>query len=218
MRSAAVILCLLAGPGLAGCAQAPREAGACHVVSLPGTARPAGETPVLNDAEAIYAFDCLQAPLDLAYAMAGPPYRLWQRVSDPAYTSSHVDARAIVRIYADATALPAYGRFEDGGKVPPGGRIAKESLVIDQARTARIGPLFLMEKLPAGSSPATGDWRYAAWLPNGRLVGDSHPPAGPGAASGPPRGANMVAACHDCHGRARRQDSLLYPPPAYRLP
>ncbi|MFQ5745262.1 MAG: hypothetical protein ACE5HV_17025, partial [Acidobacteriota bacterium] len=69
---------------------------------------------------------------------------------------------------------------------------------------AQPGPLFLMEKMPAGFSPETGDWRYTMIMPNGSVFG---------ATKG--RNADKVQFCADCHG-ASDNDSMFFLPTEYR--
>ncbi len=69
------------------------------------------------------------------------------------------------------------------------------------------GALFLMEKLAAGASPGTADWRYIMIMPDGSLFGDS---AGDTAA--------QVAYCHDCHAQRAADDFVFFVPKTFQKP
>ena len=66
------------------------------------------------------------------------------------------------------------------------------------------GPLFIMEKMQAGFSPETGDWRYTMIMPNGAVFG---------ATKG--KDAAKVQFCADCHGGSEN-DSMFFLPGQYR--
>ncbi len=68
----------------------------------------------------------------------------------------------------------------------------------------RPGPLFIMEKMSAGFSPESGDWRYTMIMPDGSVFG---------ATKG--RNADKVQFCADCHGGADN-DSMFFLPEEYR--
>jgi hypothetical protein len=61
-----------------------------------------------------------------------------------------------------------------------------------------------MEKMQAGFSPATGDWRYTMIMPNGAVFG---------ATKG--KDAAKVQFCADCHGGSEN-DSMFFLPEEYR--
>ncbi|MCH7487635.1 MAG: hypothetical protein IIC04_11685 [Proteobacteria bacterium] len=68
------------------------------------------------------------------------------------------------------------------------------------------GPLFIMEKMEAGFSPGTDDWRYSMIMPNGAIYG----------VTGRPNAAK-VDFCAECHGSiSEEQDSLFFLPEEYR--
>ena len=63
------------------------------------------------------------------------------------------------------------------------------------------GPLFIMEKVEAGTSPDTMDWYYMMVAP-----------------SGAPQAVNVYTACNDCHVKAfGGQHGLGYPAPEARI-
>ncbi len=59
---------------------------------------------------------------------------------------------------------------EENVNIPAGTIIAKESFKISDKGEAQKGPLFIMEKVKAGTSPETMDWYYMGVLPNGKYM------------------------------------------------
>ncbi len=97
--------------------------------------------------------------------------------------------------YVNPIGAAEYLKFaEEGVKMPVGSVIAKESFSINKKGKAKPGPLFLMQKAPAGASPRTADWYYMAVLPNGK-----------------PMAVNVYKACHECHSGFEDSDYLGYP-------
>ena len=84
--------------------------------------------------------------------------------------------------------------------------IAKDSFSLTDKDALFPAPLFAMEKLAAGASPATGDWRYLAILPDGSVFADSE-----GGKS------DTAAFCHDCHSANARRDYLFFLPFEFRV-
>jgi len=60
--------------------------------------------------------------------------------------------------YANETARD-YGKYESAGEMPAGALLAKDSFIVTRNGDIITGPFFLMEKMPEGWNPATGDWR-----------------------------------------------------------
>ncbi len=89
--------------------------------------------------------------------------------------------------------------------MPLGTVLAKDSFSVKPNGKAAIGPLFIMEKMAAGFSPETGDWRYVTIKPNGKIMGVTN-------------GQNSKAMefCSDCHSGAEDQDYLMFLPEEYR--
>jgi hypothetical protein len=78
--------------------------------------------------------------------------------------------------------------------------LAKESISLSiKKKKARVGPLFIMTKMEAGSIPDTGDWLYAGLQPNGKVM------------------KVKQAFCHDCHAAYEDSDFLAYPVEEVRL-
>jgi hypothetical protein len=68
------------------------------------------------------------------------------------------------------------------------------------------GPLFIMEKMAAGFSPESGDWRYIMIMPDGAVFGTTKG-----------KNADKVGFCAECHGLVgETQDSLYFLPEEYR--
>ncbi len=143
----------------------------------------------------------LQEAMRQAYGRSGlevaRAYQEWPRFSTGPYPSATHGGR-LVQNYASPEGAQAYGRFEQVGTMPAGAILAKDSFVV-QGGKAQIGPLFIMEKLPAGTSPATGDWKYVMVTPAGQVVqGD------------------QTRFCAQCHNLAAATDRLYFLPEAYR--
>lgn len=127
----------------------------------------------------------------------------WPRVSTQSYQSATHGER-YVENYANQKAA-AYNRFEDAGKLPVGSVLAKPSFVAHGNGRLGAGPLFLMEKMPAGFLEVSGDWKYSMIMPDGTLLGET-------------RGVNSAAMkfCYECHVAAADNDHLFFLPEEYR--
>ena len=127
----------------------------------------------------------------------------WPRLSAQAYQSATHGER-YVENYANAKAA-AYGRFEEAGAMPVGSVLAKPSFVAHPNGRLAVGPLFVMEKMPAGFLEASGDWKYSMIMPNGSLCGQT-------------RGVNSTGMkfCYECHAAAADNDHLFFLPEEYR--
>jgi hypothetical protein len=88
-----------------------------------------------------------------------------------------------------------YLKYAENPSIPAGTVLAKESFSVTSSGKVKKGPLFLMEKGAAGSSPKTDDWFYS-------MV----------SAKGVPQGINVFTACSECHqGNFEAQGGLGYP-------
>ncbi len=170
----------------------------------------AGAAAELTDAEAVAVYDCLIKELKAAYAKSDNDialsYMSWPRYSKQAYLSG-THGNRYVQNYANAKAR-AYGAYEKAGVMPVGSAIAKDSIAVTPNGKVTIGPLFLMEKMNAGFSPGSDDWRYTMIMPNGSMFGTTW-----GA------GSEKVQFCADCHMSVSEPDvdSMLFMPDAYRV-
>ena len=131
-------------------------------------------------------------------------YQKWRRYNTSPYLSV-THGQRYVNHYANDLARD-YGAFEQSGTLPVGAIIAKDSIAVTEDGKAFAGPLFVMEKMPAGFSNATGDWRYTMIMPDGSLFGVTKG-----------KFSNRVEYCIGCHLARERYDHLYYPPPKFRI-
>lgn len=159
-----------------------------------------------NRAEAIY--QGIRGRLATDYAQSRQPqvadYQKWLRASARPYPSQTHGAR-YVNNYANR-AGEAYGSYERAGTLPAGAVIAKDSFSVPREGRVFPGPLFVMEKMPAGFHAPSADWRYAMIMPDGSLFGETN-----GA------GSENVAFCIACHATRGDQDHLFFVPEAVRV-
>ena len=162
----------------------------------------------LSPAEASDIYRSLAADMTEIYALSGDPaagvYQSWTRYNTAPYLSA-THGQRYANNFANAIAR-AYGRFEQSGILPMGSVVAKDSVAATAAGEVFPGPLFLMEKMPAGFSPASGDWRYTMIMPDGSLFGVTGG-----------EGAERVEYCIGCHLARERYDHLYYPPKEFRV-
>ena len=189
----------------AKCSPCSPCAAACGACSPCG----AGAAAEVTDAEAVAVYDCLLQELKAAYAKSDNKialsYMSWPRYSKQAYLSG-THGNRYVQNYANAKAR-AYGAYEKAGTMPVGSAIAKDSFAVTVNGKVTIGPLFLMEKMNAGFSPSSGDWRYTMIMPNGSVFGTTW-----GA------GSAKVQFCADCHMSVTPDvDSMMFMPDEYRI-
>ena len=57
--------------------------------------------------------------------------------------------------------------------MPVGTAIAKDSFSVSADGRIGIGPLFVMQKMPAGFSPPGKDWKYSMITPDGVIFGQT---------------------------------------------
>jgi hypothetical protein len=146
--------------------------------------------------------------MQAAYKKSGGPvsnsYAGWTRYSKVAYVSG-THGNRLVQNYGNAKAS-AYGKYEKAGRMPVGSILAKDSFTVTPAGRVGVGPLFVMEKMPAGFKKASGDWKYSMVMPTGAIMGVTN-------------GTNSKAMnfCYECHmSVAEEQDSLMLLPEEYR--
>jgi len=161
----------------------------------------------LTAPEAMSVYDNVSEQMFKGYSLSRDPtavnYGNWRRYNSAPYTSA-THGNRYVNNYANAKAQ-RYGKMKPGEKLLAGAIIAKDSFTVTNDRAVFAGALFLMEKLPAGKSPDTGDWRYQMIMPDGSLFGDSQG-----------TGAKEVAFCHGCHTAKAERDFLFYIPKKFR--
>ncbi len=131
-------------------------------------------------------------------------YQSWPLFNDAPYISA-THGQRFVNSYANRMAHN-YGTLQDGEVLPMGSVLAKDSMTVTDEGKIHPGAMFVMQKLAAGASPETADWRYIMVLPDGSLYGDTL-----GARAG------AVAYCHDCHEQVADRDYTFYVPEDYRV-
>ncbi|NIR27773.1 MAG: cytochrome P460 family protein [Gammaproteobacteria bacterium] len=165
---------------------------------------PAELTP--SDASGYY--DIIRGALSNGYGRSGlsaaRSYQRWRRYNRAPYLSS-AHGNHYLNNYANATAS-AYGGYEKAGELPVGSVIAKDSFAVTRTGGILLGPLFIMEKMPAGFSYVSGDWRYTLVQPDGTVLGRTKG-----------EGAERVQYCIGCHLAVEDQDHLYFVPEPYRL-
>lgn len=158
--------------------------------------------------EAAEVYDVIVSALKAGYKRSGhavaQAYQGWKRYNTAPYRSvSH--GNHYLNNYANPVAK-AYGAFEDAGRMPVGSIIAKDSFSVTTSRGIVLGPLFIVQKMPAGFNHVTGDWKYTEILPDGTLLGETNG-----------EGAERVEYCIACHLAVEKQDHLYFVPKAYRI-
>ena len=126
-------------------------------------------------------------------------YLKWRRANLAPYRSATHGARYLNN-YANAVAKDHYV-LDGEGEMPVGSIIAKDSFTATAAGDVFTGPLFIMEKMAPGFSPAGGDWRYTMIMPDGSVFGTTN---GEGSAD--------VAFCSECHTQRGKRDRLFFVP------
>ena len=138
---------------------------------------------------------------DTGLEIAGQ-YQGWTLYNSQPYVSDTHGGR-FVNNYGNRSAK-AYGKFENAGVMPAGALLVKDSFAVRKGKVV-AGPLFVMEKMPAGFNAESGNWRYTLIMPGGKVIG---------ATNG--KGSGNVAFCIGCHMTAEDTDSLFYLPDEYR--
>ena len=168
----------------------------------------AGAAPELTAAEARAAYDCLMGDMKVAYAKSGlgavANFTRWTSANAAPYQSA-THGNRYVNNYVNSRAAYLYVKFEQAGKMPVGAVVAKDSFVAHGDGKVGVGPLFVMEKMKAGFSKETGDWRYTMVMPNGSKFGET-------------KGKNAAGMkfCAECHSSVAEQDHLFFLPEEYR--
>lgn len=181
---------------------AARAEGACTTAMKPHEIGP-------TEAQRLY--DCIEPEIVAAFAgvegIPGVPgYRDWPLVSTAPFRSI-THGRMFIDHIVSPEAADRYRRWEKmrGSALPPGTILVKESfMVADDGRVA-VGPLFLMEKAPAGEQEETLGWIYTELFPDGRYERTGMPDS------------TRMKWCHDCHGAVAHQDGVFFPPRRYRV-
>ena len=188
--------------------------GLAGVVSTDALAQSTGEdahiaieNPAdLSKEEALQIYKSLQRRMARGYDAAQLDllmnYQNWPLFNDAPYISA-THGQRFVNSYANRMAHN-YGTLQEGEKLPVGSVLAKDSVTVTDEGNIHPGALFVMEKLPEGTSPDTADWRYVMVLPDGSLFGDTTGFR-----------ASAVAYCHDCHEAVADRDYTFFVPEEY---
>jgi len=156
----------------------------------------------------IYAL--VRQALQAGYARSGNAtaagYQRWRRFNTAPYLSA-AHGNHYLNNYVNELGAAAYGRFEMAGKLPVGTIIAKDSFSVTRSGEIVLGGLFVMQKMPAGFSYVSGDWKYTYIQADGTLFGETHG-----------TGSKKVEYCIGCHLAVERQDHLWFLPKRYRVP
>jgi hypothetical protein len=157
-------------------------------------------------AEEIYR--AIRSNLQAAYALSGDiatkEYAAWRRFNSHPYRSA-THGELFVNNYGNDLAR-SYGEYENGGAMPAGAIIVKDSFIMTTEGDIQTGPFALMEKMPTGFDPVNGDWRYMLIDSRGEVQGISGG-----------YGSERVAFCGACHRTAApATDHLFFMPKAFR--
>ena len=166
---------------LAAFASQPAAAASCD----PGKA---GDELSFEEAQQVY--ECIAEDLHAGYAKGAKRWVPAEPVAAfpgwtaagtaPANPAMHGDR--FLFTYVNDIGKDEYLKYAENPVMPVGSMMAKVSFSVTGKGKVRKGPLFLMEKVAAGTSPKTDDWFYYMVAPNGR-----------------PQAVNVFAACADCH-------------------
>jgi len=160
----------------------------------------------LSKDEALRIYESLQRRMARGYGAAQLDlllnYQNWPLFNDAPYISA-THGQRFVNSYANRIAHN-YGTLKEGEKLPVGSVLAKDSVTVTDEGNIHPGALFVMEKLPEGTSPQTADWRYIMVMPDGSLFGDTMGFR-----------ASAVSYCHDCHEAVADRDYTFFVPEEY---
>jgi len=163
----------------------------------------------LTSADAITIYDRIRGEMSNAYRQSELPpardYTAWTRYNTAPYLSA-THGNRFVNNYANSIARE-YPDLESVDSLPLGSILAKDSFEVTQEGDVLTGPLALMEKMPAGFSPQSRDWRYTMILPDGSVFGITNG-----------QGSDRVQFCIECHIAAGDDmDHLFYVPERFRV-
>ena len=129
-------------------------------------------------------------------------YRAWRRLNRAPYISDQHGAR-FVNVYINDKAVDFFSA-SDEQQMAVGSVVIKDSISVVESGGIARGPLFIMEKMPAGFAPNFGDWRYTMIMPNGKLFGMTGG-----------TGNRSVEFCGECHLQVAPRDHLFELPEEY---
>ncbi len=172
-----------------------------------GDAHLAIENPAeLSKEDANRIYNGLMAQMADGYGMSRleiiADYQSWKRYNTAPYLSA-THGRRFVNNYANTTG-ETYGSLAEGESHPPGTVLAKDSITVTADGKTYPAAMFVMEKLAAGLSPKTADWRYLVVNPDGSLFGDTMGEE-----------PELVKYCHACHEAMDSLDYVFFVPEDY---
>ena len=151
-----------------------------------------------DDAEAIY--QSLRLRMKQGYMLSRLPvagqYQEWRRYNAVPYLSKSHGNRYLNN-YANRPEFD-FANPPDGIVYPAGTVLAKDAFSVTDHDDVYPASLFIMEKLEAGASPKTADWRYVAIFPDGSIAGDTTGDM-----------PESVEYCHQCHTLVKDKDYLF---------
>ena len=169
----------------------------------------AAESAELTSEEAVALYDCLKPVMAKSYTggkhWAATRWKGFTQVTTQPYASATHGGRQVQNL-VNKIGLKAYKKFDDIKAVPVGSTMAKPSFTVGKDGEAKLGPLFIMEKMTRGFNADTSNWRYAAILPGGNTMGVTKSTNSAG-----------VGFCHECHVSGEDNDFLLLAPEEYRV-
>lgn len=192
------------------------SAFAVPVFSLPAPAQDGvgnAHLPIKNPAspepeEAEQVYSALKERMAEGYALSKleivDNYQSWRRYNTVPYISATHGSRFVNSYANDKT--ENYGKLKEGETYAVGTVFAKDAITITEDDKQLPGALFVMEKLAAGTSEPTANWRYVVVNPDGSLFGDTTGEE-----------ADLVGYCHTCHEGVADQDYTFFVRKKYRV-
>lgn len=150
-----------------------------------------------NDEAVNALYDCMQEKMITGYTKGdsevAAQFRDWAvSATRPAVHGTH--GERFLLTFVNDIGKDTYLAFADENvDMPIGGVLAKESIKIGKKGKARVGPLFIMEKVGVDAAPETNGWLYAGVQPNGKPL------------------KFKQSFCHNCHSGWDFQDYMAYP-------
>lgn len=152
----------------------------------------------LDEAAVNILYDCLKDKMAEGYAKGGhevgSTFRDWTvTATRPAVAGPH--GNRLLYTFVNDVGAEQYLKFDfENVNMPIGSILAKESITVSiKKKKARVGPLFIMEKVGLDKAPDTMGWLYDAVQPNGKPM------------------KIKQSFCHNCHTAFEDQDALGYP-------
>lgn len=163
----------------------------------------------LDKRDALTVYNRILDDMVAGYMVSQDPtarrFRGWRRYNQAPYRSATHGER-FVNNYANGIAAD-YDRLEEVDALPVGSMLAKDSFAVTSQGDVFTGPLFLMEKMPAGFNPPSRDWRYSMILPDGTFFGVTNGES-----------SERVGFCITCHKTAGdKMDHLFFVPEDNRV-